>query len=524
MTGPRHPMTHPLTHALMRTLGMALIAVVAALASVAAQAAPDDAAGATTPAAVGLVVVDQAALRAAPRDTAPLHLPLWRGEAMQLRGVSGDWVQVWDPRRERGGYLRAAQLMPLPTGPEAVPELAAQLRLLRQWPGAEALGIGLAAALIERASAPWLASPAGAEMLDTLVQLNDRLALRVQTATGTQQAVAAAHAEVAQRYGFALRSVPRADGGAQPCAAQQPAVLLRGHPAATAAQQARAALALTRSDCLSADALPSQRRAVLEQHAAWLDGLPHTALAPVERNRLLLRRASVLASLAFLQRDGDAQASATQAHAAWSQLIAQALAPEDAPAVRDAAVRLSPTRWLLQPATDAVQRGRYALRLEAGGPGETCLVLRHDAAAATTPRCSHGRIHLASTRLAPDGSAVVLNVQVLEGWTELWRLDATGRLDVLPPSSDTPGLGAVEWAGWVTAKASVKDSAPASGKNSLQMLVAREADAGGRTLRRFEVYAFDLLQPTRWVGDPQLLTAFQRSADAGWRSSSTIVR
>ncbi|MGY0193503.1 hypothetical protein ACWA7J_00355 [Leptothrix sp. BB-4] len=492
--------------ALTRTLCVALVAVTAALTSVVACASP----------VTGLVVVDQAALRAAPRDSAPLHLPLWRGEAMELRGASGDWVQVWDPQRERGGYLRATQVISLPTGPEAVPELAAQLRLLRQLPGSEALGIGLAAALIERAPAPWLASPAGAEMLDTLVLLNERLAQRVQTAaSGAQQTAAAAHAEVAQRYGFALRSVPRADGGLQPCPAVQPAVLLRGHPAATPAQQARAALSLTRSDCLPADALPSQRRALLEQQVAWLDSLSPTALAPVDRNRLLLRRASVLASLSFLQRDGTERATATLAFAAWSQLIALELSPDEAPAVRDAALRLSPARWLLQPAVDAVQLGRFELRLQDGGPGETCLVLRHADAPDTSRRCSHGRIHLNSARLSPDGSVVVLGVQPLDGWTELWRLDANGRLDVLPPSGESPGLGAVEWAGWVPSK---------GGKDRPQMLIAREADAGGRQLRRFEIYDTDLLQATRWVAEPGQLSTFQRSSDAAWRGNSTIAR
>lgn len=491
---------------LLRTLCVAMIAVAAAVVCVTARAGDE-----TTP-DVGLVVVDQVALRAAPRDTAPLHLPLWRGEAVQLRGTSGDWVQVWDPQRERGGFVRAAQLMPLRAGPELVPELAAQLRLLRQMPGTEALGIGLAAALIERAPAPWLASPAGAEMLDTLVLLNDRLAQRVQSATAAQQSTAAAHAQVAQRYGFALRAVPRADGGLQPCAALQPAELLRGHPAATAAQQARAALSLTRGECLPADALPSQRRALLEQQAAWLEGLPHTALAPVDRNRLLLRRASVLASLAFVRRDGSQRATATEAFAAWSQLIALELTPEDAPAVRDTALRLSPARWLLLPAVDAVQLGRFAMRLEDGGPGETCLVVNLAAGNGEQRRCSHGLIHLASARLAPDGSVVALNVQPLDGWTELWRLDADGHLEVLPPSSETPGLGAVEWAGW------------SASKNGAQMLVAREADAGGRTLRRFEVYTSDLMRPTRWAGEPGVLAAFQRSADAGWRSTSTIAR
>jgi hypothetical protein len=170
------------------------------------------------------------------------------------------------------------------------------------------------------------------------------------------------------------------------------------------------------------------------------------------------------------------------------------------------------------------------LRREHGGPGETCLVLAGAGAsgsggavpvpagsaappaAAPVRHCTHGRLHLASASLAPDGSALALQVQPLDGWTELWRLDAAGRLQVLPPASDAPGLGAVEAAGWLPAR------------DGAQLLVAREAEAGGRSLRRFEVYAADLAQPLRWAGDPALLGAFQRAADPGWRGLSTLAR
>jgi len=497
---------------------VALLAVAAAVCSVAVHAAEPAgdtgaAAAPAAPATTGLVVVDAAALRAAPRDAAPLLTPLWRGEALQLRGTRGDWLQVWDVQRERGGYVRAAHVLPLAAGEAVVPDLAAQLRLLRQQPGAEALGIGVAAALIERAGNGWLAAAPGAEMLDTLVVLLDRLARRSQGATPAQQATAAAHADVAARYGFALRAVPLGDGAQQLCPNLQPAVLLRGHPAATPSQRARAALTLTRGDCIDADLLPSRRLELLAQHATWLDGIAPAALAPAERNRLLLRRASVHASLAFARRDKEAQpGDAATAFAAWSQLIPAELSEDDAEALRDAAVRLSPARWLLQAAPTTRRLGRFDLRLEAGGPGETCLVVITGTAGEPQRRCSHGAIHLASARLSPDGKVVAFAVQPLDGWTELWRLDEGGRVQVLPPASEAPGLGAVEWAGW------------AAGKDGAQMLVAREASAGGRNLRRFEVYGPDWGQPVRWAGDPAVLAAFQRSADGGWRAASTLAR
>ncbi|MGC8160022.1 hypothetical protein ACP3WZ_26205, partial [Salmonella enterica] len=52
----------------------------------------------------GLVAQD-APLRGAPRDTASLQAQLGRGEALEIRGERGDHWQVWDYRRERGGWL-----------------------------------------------------------------------------------------------------------------------------------------------------------------------------------------------------------------------------------------------------------------------------------------------------------------------------------------------------------------------------------------------------------------------------------
>ena len=497
-------------NSLLPVLTTAAFALCAALFTVAAQAR-NEAAPPT-----GLVVADSVALRAAPRDAAPQWVSLWRGEALQLRGSRGDWLQVWDPHRERGGYVRAAQVMALPgagtgSASRAVADLAAQLRLVRQQPGAEALGIGLAAAIIERAEPGWLASADGADMLDNLVSLQERLAARMHTASERPQ-VALAHAEVAARYGFPLQWVSVADGSQQPCPHPQPASLLLAHPAASAAQQARAALSLTRTDCLDASLLPSEHLKALQQHAEQLGRIEATALVPVERNRLLLRRASVWARIAFARRADDGRAAATQAFAAWQQIIPAELAEDDAPALREAAIRLSPQRWALQAPLRDAHVGGFALQLEAREPGQTCLVWGDKTEAEIGRRCSHGQIHLASARAAPDGRSVVVSVQVLDGWTELWRLDRQGEVRVLPPALQTPGLGAVEWAGW------------ARGPSGLQVLVAREAEAGGRILRRFEVYGDDWDAPVRWAGDFSVLGAFQRSADAGWRGSSPLAR
>ena len=470
------------------------------------------------PMASALVLQDGSALRAAPKDAAPLLTPLTRGEALEVRGTQGDWLQVWDHRRERGGFVRADRLLPLPEGATALPELSAQLRLVRRQPGAEALGLGLAAAVIERAPADWLTGPAGAELLDALVELNERLAERAQAAaTPGQQSSAAAQAEVAARYGYPLRPVPLADGSQRLCANAEPARLLRGHPAARPDQQARAALALTRPECLSADIPAHQWAAVHAARAQALDGIALTELPGPLRNRLLLRRVGTLSSLAFAQRGTDATAPAGQALAAWTQLLPAELSDDDAPALREAALRLAPMRWAARPAVREQRLGQGQLVLSAGAtPGETCLRWQHPNPEGkwldTVQRCTHAWVHASSARLSPDGRSLVLAVQPLDGWTELWRLGRDGTVQVLPPSAAVPGLGMAEFAGW------------APSKDGLQLLVAREAAAEGKVLRRFEVYGADFVQPQRWATEPTPLAAFQRSADVAWKAGSPLAR
>ena len=97
-------------------------------------------------AALSIVIQDQAPLRAAPRDSAPVQAVLWQGDSLEIRGASMDYVQVYDHRRQRAGFVRAAHLRGLDLTPGAAPGLMAVVRFVRDTPGAEALGIGYAAA------------------------------------------------------------------------------------------------------------------------------------------------------------------------------------------------------------------------------------------------------------------------------------------------------------------------------------------------------------------------------------------
>jgi hypothetical protein len=61
-------------------------------------------------------------------------------------------------------------------------------------------------------------------------------------------------------------------------------------------------------------------------------------------------------------------------------------------------------------------------------------------------------------------------------------------IDVLPPASNDPELGYVEFAGWV--------------RGAPQMLLARETRIAGRLRRNFEVARMDTLTAEKQAGDP----------------------
>src|SRR6185369_4621453 len=127
--------------------------------------------------ATAIVVQDQVALRAAARDSAQQQAMLWQGDALEVRGQRQEFLQVYDHRRERAGFVRAAQVRIVPTQAEAAPDLLAVVRFLRDTPGAEALGIGYAAAYLKAAPANVI----GAEPFDALGTMSERLARRAST-------------------------------------------------------------------------------------------------------------------------------------------------------------------------------------------------------------------------------------------------------------------------------------------------------------------------------------------------------
>ena len=123
-----------------------------------------------------IVTQDNTALRAAPRDSAATQAVLWQGDALEVRGQRADYLQVYDHRRERAGYVRATQVRTTNLKAEDAPELLAVLRFVRELRGSEALGLAYSAAYLKAAPA----GTATAEAFDAMGQMAERLAIPKQ--------------------------------------------------------------------------------------------------------------------------------------------------------------------------------------------------------------------------------------------------------------------------------------------------------------------------------------------------------
>lgn len=468
-----------------------------------------------------IVTTDQAALRALPRDSAPQQAQLWQGELLEVRGERLDHLQVWDHRRERGGFVKASQVKRTGLAPAEAPELLAVLRFVRDAPGSEALGIGLAAAWLQAAPAETVRGEAGAEVLDALGSLADRLAQRASGAAlpGKQaQAALSAHLEVAARYGLQFASYEQ-PAGMRLCYDGDAFRRVLALPAALPPQRARAVLALTQPECVDPQLSALDRHQLHLWRAEVLDRVDAQALPPHLKGRVALRRAAVWSTVAYerSRRGEPAQAAAQRALDELAGVQRTDLVEEDLPVWNDAAMRVNAVRWAAMPATQAAPVGaRPAIVTQPGQAGETCVLLvdaKHDASRPLARRCTYALVWPQSASVNPEGQAVALAVQPLDGWRELWLFRRQGPdwlVDVLPPASLQPELGYAEFAGWVP-----------GGK---QMLVAREARGEGRYRRQYELLSLDSLATLRQATDPSVLGPFQRWQDPVWKRLSVSVR
>ncbi len=466
---------------------------------------------------LAIVTQDQIPLRAAPNETAARHATLWQGDNLEVRGIKGDYLQVYDHRRERAGYIRATQARAYALRPEEAPKLKAIVDFLKDTPGAETMGIGHAAAYLKAAPAEAI----DADIFDALGGMADRLARRASRLNGKPAETAVEHLEVAAAYGIATYGVER-NGKITLCYDGEAFRRVLALPA-TGEQKARAALALTRHDCVKPTLTPQERLDLDTWRGQVLDQASGGDLPEVLKNRLKIRKAGVWASLAYqyARYPGDKPTAFNQAgQRALDELAAvnkSELADGDLAAYNEAAVRVGASRWAAQPQTIAKPaKGRPGIALSAGAPGETCVYVIDDRQPLGKPlfsRCTYSVVWPASLTVSRDGQAMTLAVQPLDTWREMWvfKKGETGwQLDVQPPAGDTPELGYVEFAGWVP--------------GNQQLLAARETVTEGRTQTRFEQWNQNTLATEKWADKPGNLSLFYRWQDPLWKGGTVAVR
>jgi hypothetical protein len=466
-------------------------------------------------AVIAIVTQDQAALRASPKDSAQQQAVLWQGDSLEIRGERLDYYQVYDHRRERAGYIKASQVRMLRMDPDDAPDTFAVIRFLRDTPGAEALGISYTAAYLKAASA----NAIGAEAFDALGTMSERLAKRASAKQAkTIDVTIAAHLEVVANYGVQFKSIER-EGRMQLCYDGEAFRRVLAMNASNE-QKARAALALTRQDCIDPRTRPLERFALDNWRAEVLDRVDATNLSAHLKNRLRMRKATVWSSIAYqrARKNEDFASASNRAMAELAGVNKEEFADEDIATYADAGVRVGSSRWASEVAVKA--KSGLQIMTKPGQAGETCVSLidgkidsKTGSAQILAQRCTYSVVWEASARGNAHSTAMTLAVQPMESWRELWLFHKTNAgwlIDVLPPANTDPDLGYAEFAGWI----------PATNK----MLVAREAKVDGRFKRSFEILSMDSLQVENGADKPSSLSIFHKWQDPTWKSQTVSLR
>ena len=399
-----------------------------------------------------IVLQDETPLRPTPAANAPAGAVLWQGETLEVRGERLDYLAVWDYARERGGYVRAAALHRLAFDEREAPELLAVLRFLREVPGSEALGIGIAAAYIEAAPPVALNGAHGVEVLEAMGAMAERLARGAFGTRLNQASAVSAHLDVVARYGVRFVTV-ETNGRLRLCydgAAYRRILVMH----ATEDQRARAMLALSDPACARPELTLAQQ----------LESIEDAKLPGYLRSRVRMRRAVLWSSIAYQRgRKGeDSGAAADRALQALAAVDAGELADVDRRAYADARLRVAAVRVAV-----AKKMERKGIDIvTTATEGKTCIALR-DGKAEHARRCTYGLVWAASAVANRDGTALALAVQPTEGWRELWlyrKTKAGWRLSIIPPAAAPPGVGTAEFAGWAKGKLRIERAALIDGR------------------------------------------------------------
>jgi hypothetical protein len=451
---------------------------------------------------VAVIAGDHVALRASPERTAAQQAVLWKGDWLEVRGERRGWLEVYDHRHERPGWVARPTARVVELDDKAAPALRAVIDFLRDAPGSESLGIAYAGLYMKVAPKTGL----DAALLVTLGTMAERLARRASI--DAVDGHAAEQVEVAQSWGIAFTSVERADG-IRTCydgAAFRQALALQ--PAT--ADAATAVLGLTEPACDPQTTGPTARQAHDEAALALLERVDPTRVAGPIGNRIRIRRAMIGARLAWaLGRRGDDKAGKTAeaAVSAFARIDRPELADDDLADLEAAAIEVAASRWAAgQPAP--LTKADPRLALSTGEPGETCLVVDR-----SPRRCTHGQVWASSFRVAPDHASAVVAVEPLPGWLELWlyhRAADGWHVDVLAPTTEGVDLGYVELAGW--------------SRDGARAVIVREARSDGAVHRTFQTLDVATLAVGKQTSNLSALGAAKAWVTPEWRGRTLALR
>jgi hypothetical protein len=477
---------------------------------------------------VALVVQDQAPLRSAPHENAPRQTTLAPGEWLEIRGERQGYLQVYDHRLERPGYVRPTAVRRYAVDETSAGPLGALVEYLRDAPGQESLGIGYVA-LYLRAAPP---QAVGAEEFDALGTMAERLADRASARVAAAgDASLPAELEVAESYG--VRFIRYEDEARTRVCYDGEAfrrVLALG---GSGPARVRAALGLTDPACVDPALHPTEALALAKWQASVLDGVDPAKLGPDadarEAARLRLRRSIVQSALAYLAaRTGDEALAARSGEAAKRELMLAdraALADEDRLAYEEAALHTAAVRWANEPAAPSASPD-LDVEIAQGSPGQTCVRVRKHAAQPATPlveHCTYGVVWPSSIRVAPHDAAVTLIVEPVAGWDELLLLHPTAAgwsAETIAPATVDPELGYVEPAGF--------------SPDGAHLLIVREWRASGplgsphtaspRVKKLFQLVTTEGARIEKESATLATLPSFRRWVTAEWQRGTLALR
>lgn len=482
----------------------------------------------TAPVNTAIIMQDQVPMLSAPKDDARQQAFLWSGELVEIRGTKKNYLHVYDYKRERPGYIAIDKVKTISLSEQQAPELLAALRYVSKQQGSESLTVGLAAAWLQAAPAKLINSEQGAEVFNLLGLKAQQLADNASKNTKLNAYAASrqtAYFDVLKGYGIKFNHYEQGET-VQVCYDGEAFRRVLALPA-TEAQKADAALALTRSECIDPALSVTDKGIINQWQADILNKVDDTKLPAWQANQIKLRRASIWANVAYRRarlntpaKEGSASVATEYAITSLAGVNKEELADNNLVDYNNAVMQVNASRWALLPKNQSplAESGNHVyIKVTPKDTGESCVILldaKHTEEKPLAQRCTFSQVWLSSVSRNRENTALAVAVQPTPNWRELWVFYKKGnswQINILPPTSTTPGLGYAEFAGWIP-----------GGK---QLLVANEARAEGKYFpARYSVMNIDSLNVERQHYNPLELGAFKRWQDPSWKQQSVSIR